>query len=253
MTVARRRLIVGNWKMNLGERAARDLVTSLCATFPFDRVDAAVAPAFPCLRAALDAAKGSPLAVAAQNVHAEDRGAFTGEVAGPMLSEMGVRYVIVGHSERRQLFGETDEVVARKLAATHRHGLIPVLCVGETLAQREAGRTRDVVLGQLRAAVGDAGEPFPLVVAYEPVWAIGTGLTPASSDVSDAHASIRDSLTRRFGAAAERMRILYGGSATRESAASLLAARGVDGALVGGASLDAESFAAIGAIAAAGA
>ena len=248
MTVpATRRLIVGNWKMNLGERAARALVSELCRTLPFNRIDAAVAPAFPCLRAALDAAAGSPLAVAAQNLHWEDRGAFTGEVAGSMLAEMGVRLVIVGHSERRALFGETDATVARKVAAALRHGLAPILCVGETEAERDRGLTGEIVVGQLRAALAGAAPAAAanLVVAYEPVWAIGTGRTPGPAEVAAAHGAIRNALRECLGGAGGDVRILYGGSATPVTAASLLGAPEVGGALVGGASLDAAVFRAI--------
>jgi triosephosphate isomerase len=247
---AARRLIVGNWKMNLGERAARDLVTSLRTALPFDRVDAAVAPAFPCLRAALDAAAGSPLAVAAQNLHWEERGAFTGEVAASMLAEMGVRFVIVGHSERRALFGETDATVARKVAAAQRHGLAPILCIGETEAERARELTKEVIVAQLRAGLAEsaASGAASLVIAYEPVWAIGTGRTPAPTEVTTAHRAIRAALLERLGEAGGGVRILYGGSATAATAAALLGAPEVGGALVGGASLDAAAFRAIAAL-----
>jgi triosephosphate isomerase len=235
--------------MNLGEREARELVTALRDAWPFDRVDAVVAPAFPCLRAALDAARGSGLAVSAQNLHTDDRGAFTGEVAAPMLAEMGVRYAIVGHSERRALFGETDVIVARKVAAATRHGLQPILCVGETEAERDAGQMPRVVDSQVRAALGTAGSIGALVVAYEPVWAIGTGRTPLPADVTAAHAAIRSALRACLGEDGDRVRILYGGSANPGNAQALLTAPGVDGALVGGASLDAASFLAIAALA----
>ena len=225
--------------MNLGEREARRLVAAVAAAFPFDRADGAVAPAFPCLRAALDAAQGTPLAIAAQNVHPDDRGAYTGEVAAPMLAEMGVRFVIVGHSERRILFGEDDATIARKVAAVRSHGLVPILCIGESEAEHDRGETHDVVVRQLRAAVGTDPE---IVVAYEPVWAIGTGRTPAPPDVAAAHGAIREELLRRLGAPAAAVRVLYGGSVTAANAPSLLSAENVDGALVGGASLDAGSF-----------
>lgn len=240
--VGRRRLVVGNWKMNLGERDARALVTAVAAAFPFERADGALAPAFPCLRAALDAARGSALAVAAQNVHPDDRGAYTGEVSAPMLAEMGIRFVIVGHSERRILFGEDDATIARKLVAARSHGLVPILCIGESEGEHDRGETHDVVVRQLRAAVGTDPE---VVIAYEPVWAIGTGRTPAPSDVAAAHGAIREELMRRLGPPASAVRILYGGSVNAANAAGLLAAENVDGALVGGASLDAVTFVAI--------
>jgi triosephosphate isomerase len=244
---ARRPLVVGNWKMNLGESAARALVEALVATFPFAAVDGTVAPAFPCLRAALDAAAATPLSVAAQNMHWEDKGAFTGEVAPAMLAGMGVRFVIIGHSERRAAFGDTDATVALKAAAAMRHGLVPIVCVGESEAERDAGKTHDVIAGQVRA--GFAGGAFrnagELVVAYEPVWAIGTGRAPAPEDVTSAHAVIREAL----GPPLRDARILYGGSVTAENAGPLLSAAEVDGALVGGASLEARSFVAIAAAA----
>jgi triosephosphate isomerase len=238
--------------MNLGESAARRLVGDLLVALPFGRIDAVVAPSFPCLRAVLDTAGGTPLAVGAQNVHWEEKGAFTGEVAPPVLFEMGVRYVIVGHSERRALFGETDAMVSQKVVAARRHGLCPVICVGESDIERDAGRTSAVVVGQIRAACESTqlSSPDGLVVAYEPVWAIGSGRTPEPVDVTRAHDAIREALIERFGRTAETIRILYGGSVTTANARDLLRAQGVDGALVGGASLAAGSFASIAAAAA---
>ena len=156
MTASRSRsFLVGNWKMNLDETATKALVSALLNSLPFDRVDAAVAPSFPCLRAVLDLVAGGPLAVAAQNMHWEAKGAYTGEVSPPVLFDMGVRFVIIGHSERRVHFGETDATVAHKVLAATRHGLAPIVCVGENEAQRDAGLTRDVVVAQVRAALGD--------------------------------------------------------------------------------------------------
>jgi triosephosphate isomerase len=244
-------LVVGNWKMNLGESSAKTLVRELLATLPFDRVAAAVAPAFTSLRAVLDAVAGTPLAVGAQDMHWETQGAFTGEVAPTMLAEMGVRFVIIGHSERRALFGETDATVARKIVAARRHGLAPIVCVGENEKERDAGRARDVVVAQIRAAFAH-DEPRTaddIVIAYEPVWAIGTGRTPEPADVTGAHAAIRAALEEHFGAPVPAVRILYGGSVTAASAPALLGAQGVDGALVGGASLDAGAFVSIAAAA----
>jgi triosephosphate isomerase len=246
-----RPLIVGNWKMNLGETAAKALVRTLIADLPFDRVDAVVAPSFPCLRAVLDCVVGSPLAVGAQNMHWEATGAFTGEVSAPVLFEMGVRFVIIGHSERRALFGETDRSVSLKFVAAQRHGLTPIVCVGENEIERDLGRTREVVVAQVQAAFADRAltTPAELVVAYEPVWAIGTGRTPQPVEVTRAHGAIREALAERFGLPAEAMRILYGGSVTTTNARALLQALEVDGALVGGASLTANSFASIAAAA----
>jgi triosephosphate isomerase len=233
--------------MNLAEPAAAALAAALARALPFDSVDAAVAPAFPSLRAVLDAVEGSPLAVAAQNVHWESDGAFTGEVAASMLAAMGVRLVIVGHSERRRLFGETDESVALKAAAVARCGLIPLVCVGETESQRDSGQTHDVIVGQVRAALSrrEAAAGSLPIVAYEPVWAIGTGKTPNPADVAGAHGAIREALTEILGPASSSARVLYGGSVTAANARSLLASPLVDGALVGGASLAVASFRAI--------
>ncbi len=237
--------------MHLGESSAKTLVARLMTALPFDRVAAAVAPAFPLFRVVLDAVAGSPLEVGAQNMHWEAQGAFTGEVAPTMLAEMGVRFVIVGHSERRALFGETDATVSRKILAARRHGLSPIVCVGETEHERGAGRTRHVVVAQIRAAFADEAlsNADDVVIAYEPVWAIGTGRTPQPAEITDAHGAIRAALTERFGAPALAVRILYGGSVTAASAQALLEAAEVDGALVGGASLDAGSFASIAAAA----
>jgi triosephosphate isomerase len=240
-------LVVGNWKMNLDEAGTTSLIGELVRRLSFERAEIAVAPSFPCLRAALGAAAGSLLGIAAQDAHAEDRGAFTGEVSAAMLAAMGLSYVIVGHSERRRLFHETDAMVARKVTACRRHDLVPIVCVGETDEERRRGLTREIVVAQVRAAFADLaiGGASDLVVAYEPVWAIGTGVTPRVEEVTAAHAAIGTALHARFGSAAASVRVLYGGSVTPENAGLLLAAEGVAGALVGGASLDAASFASI--------
>jgi triosephosphate isomerase len=239
--------------MNLDEPAAVALARALLSGLPFDQIDAVIAPTFPCLRAVLDVTAGSRLAVGAQNMHWEPKGAFTGEVSPSVLFELGVRVVIVGHSERRALFGETDAAVALKAAAARRYGLTPIVCVGENESERDEGRTRAVVVAQIRAAFPSAAlsSPDDVVVAYEPVWAIGTGRTPQPGDVTSAHTAIREALKERFGAHADTVRVLYGGSVTAANAPDLLRAPGVDGALVGGASLTADSFVAIAAAAAA--
>lgn len=187
-------------------------------------------------------------AVGAQNCHWEDKGAFTGEISPVFLAKLGVQYVICGHSERRELFGETDDVVAKKVEAVQRHGLTPILCVGETLAQREAGETESTVLGQLRAAL--QGRPkdkiAALVIAYEPIWAIGTGRTATSDDAQTVCAAIRSCIGELAGAeAAASVRIQYGGSVKAANIAELMAQPDIDGALVGGASLDPDEFARI--------
>jgi triosephosphate isomerase len=242
----RRPLVIGNWKMNLTELWARPLLDELLPRLEdASAVETAVAPVFTSLRAVADRLDGHPTALAAQNVHWEEKGAYTGEISPGMLAEMGVRFVIVGHSERRTHFGETDERVERKLTAVRRHDMIPVLCVGETEHQRDEGRTLAVVERQLRKGLGmltvtDGGE---IVVAYEPVWAIGTGRVATSEQVDEVHRMIREQLGSVYGAGpAGRVRILYGGSVTPDNAAELMALEEVDGALVGGASLDAGKF-----------
>jgi len=252
---ARRPLVVGNWKMNLTETWAGRLLAELLPRLDTIRgVDVALAPAFPVIPAVRELLRGRSIGLAAQNMHWEDDGAFTGEVSPRMLVDGGVGIVILGHSERRQLFGETDERVQRKVAAARRHGLVPIVCVGEQESQRDAGRTLQVVESQLRRALAELGpDDAPgLVVAYEPVWAIGTGRTATAAQVDEVHRMIREQLAAMIGpAAAGRVRILYGGSVKPDNAAELMALGEVDGALVGGASLGAESFAAI--VAAAGA
>jgi triosephosphate isomerase len=226
-------LIAGNWKMHKGAEEAARFCRELRDQLEWvDGVDVAVCPPFPSLSAAVQALAGTDIAVAAQNVHWEMEGAFTGEVSAPMLFELGVYGAIVGHSERRQLFGETDESVARRAAAALEAGLWVIACVGETEAQRDAGETEAVLRRQ--AGVLEAHEQ--LVVAYEPVWAIGTGKTATPDQAQEAHAFLRTLID---------VPILYGGSVKPDNAADLLARPDVDGALVGGASLDVEPFAAI--------
>jgi triosephosphate isomerase len=203
-----------------------------------------VAPPFTALAAAAEALQGSKIQLAAQNVHPEPQGAFTGEVSAAMLAEAGCRHVIVGHSERRQLFGETDEGVRRKVGAVLAAGMRPVVCVGETLAERDAGRTLEVVGRQVRG--GLAGLPATavaaLTVAYEPVWAIGTGKTATTAQAQEVHAAIRALLRELAGGVADQVRIQYGGSVKPDNAAELMSQPDVDGALVGGASLKASDF-----------
>jgi triosephosphate isomerase len=242
-------LVVGNWKMNLSEAWAVALLDDLLPRVESERfVEIAVAPAFPCLRAVADRLAGSRVLLAAQNLHWEDRGAFTGEVSPRMLAEMGVQLVVVGHSERRIHFGENDERIQRKVAAARRHGLVPILCVGEQEKERDEGRTLAVVERQLRLGLGKlaVSEGSEVVIAYEPVWAIGTGRSATPHQAQEVHRMIREQLGGMFSASAtSRIRILYGGSVTGASAPELLRLPEVDGALVGGASLDAASFAAI--------
>ena len=237
-------LIAGNWKMFHGGQTALALAAGIAEkTRGTADVDIVVAPPFTALAAVAQELDGTRVEVAAQNLHAAAEGAFTGEVSAPMLLDAGCRWVIVGHSERRQLFGETDETIAKKIDAACKAGLRPIACVGETLAEREAGRTLEVVFRQLDSFVEHLGRaPGFGVIAYEPVWAIGTGKVAGPEQAEEVHTAIRGRLPP---ALASATRILYGGSVKPDNAARLLACENVDGALVGGASLDANSFAAI--------
>jgi triosephosphate isomerase len=213
-----------------------------------DRDEIVVCPTYLCIDAAVNAAKGSNVAVGAQNLHWEKEGAFTGEVNAAMLVAIGVTHVIIGHSERRQYFGETDDTVNLKLKSALEAGLTPIVCVGEVLEEREAGLTDDVLRRQcLRAFHAISGKKAAkLVIAYEPVWAIGTGKTATPQMAADAHAIIRGEAAKAFGQEhADQTRILYGGSVKPENAKTLMSEQEIDGALVGGASLDPKSFAAI--------
>jgi len=246
--VARQKFVCGNWKMHKTVAEATALVKELAAGLAGERrVQVAVAPAFTALAAAQSALSGTPVELCAQDVHWEAQGAFTGEISAAMLAEVGVRHVIVGHSERRQLFGETDESVRKKVGAVLAAGLRPILCVGETLAEREANRTLDVVGRQVRAGLaGLREEPMAAItIAYEPVWAIGTGKTATTAQAQEVHAAIRALLRELAGGVAGEVRIQYGGSVKPDNAAELLAQPDVDGALVGGASLKAASLLAI--------
>lgn len=247
MNASRRPLIAGNWKMFNGGRTGVELAQQLIEhASQLRAVDMVVAPPFTALAAVADTIEGTPIALAAQNCHAKDTGAFTGEVSPTMLKECGCTWVILGHSERRQLFGETDASVAEKGAAVLAHGLLPILCVGETLAQRESGETLRIVKQQVDAFLDVIAQAKQAVaIAYEPVWAIGTGKTAGPSEAEEVHEAIRQWLTKKDEGLAARTRILYGGSVKADNAKALLACPNVDGALVGGASLDAASFGAI--------
>ena len=249
----RKPLISGNWKMNLNHRDAIQLVQQLSyALEPDDHasVEVSVHPPFTALRAlqtVLDADR-IPIALGAQNCHADDSGAFTGEVSAGMLAALGVRYVIVGHSERRELFGETDENVAAKLQAVFRHEMVPILAVGETMQERLENSTQSKVAGQLASALADLKKDqcASLVIAYEPIWAIGTGRSATAEDAEEVCAFIRSQLAEHCGkATAEKIRIQYGGSVKPITIAELMAQPNIDGALVGGASINAEDFARI--------
>jgi triosephosphate isomerase (TIM) len=244
----RQKLVAGNWKMYGSRAFTRSLVSGLVAEFAASApCEIALCPPFVYLTEAARIAAGSPLALGAQDVSSEDVGAFTGEVSAAMLADAGCRYVIVGHSERRTLYGETDELVAAKFLAAQRHGLVPILCVGESLEEREADQTEAVVGRQLSAVVGAAGIAAfsQAVVAYEPIWAIGTGRTATPEQAQSVHAFIRGLLRTENGTIADFIRVLYGGSVKSANAAELFAMPDVDGGLVGGASLEVEGFTSI--------
>jgi len=247
MNPSRRPLIAGNWKMFNGGRTGVELAEA-CVAFARDLpgVDVVVAPPYTALAAVADTIDGSPVALAAQNIYPKDNGAYTGEISGPMLEECGCTWVIVGHSERRQYFAESDAFVAEKASAALAHDLLPIICVGESLQQREAGETLRVVKQQVDAFLDVIAQtPKAVAIAYEPIWAIGTGKTAGPTEAEEVHAAIRSWLEKKSPELANRTRILYGGSVKADNAAALLGCANVDGALVGGASLDAGSFGAI--------
>jgi triosephosphate isomerase len=240
-------MIAGNWKMYKTARQASETIRVLRGLVKdVAGVEVVVCPPFIALGAAVEAAQGSQIAVGAQDCYWEKEGAFTGEVAVPMLLDLGVSHVIVGHSERRQFFGETDGTVDKKIGAVQAHGLTCIACIGETLEEREAGKTFQVLERQVREGIRQhLGSP-KLVIAYEPVWAIGTGRTATPGQAQEAHAFIRKTVTDLTGKdVAGGIRILYGGSVKPDNIAALMAQPDVDGGLVGGASLDAASFAKI--------
>jgi len=242
--MARTPIVAGNWKMHLGRTPAHELLTALRDSLGgIEGIDMAVCPPAPWIADAADVLRGTRIGVGAQNVYWEPHGAFTGEVSAAMLAGV-VDYVIIGHSERRHVFGETDEQTNRKLRAVLDLGMQPMLAVGELREEREGGRTNDVLRRQLTAAFADIERlPEGFIVAYEPVWAIGTGLTATPEIAQMTCADIRAMLAERFDAAtAEACRIQYGGSANADNAASLIGQPDIDGLLVGGAALQAESF-----------
>ena len=245
----RKKVIAGNWKMYKTPDQARDFFRDfLPLVSEHDRDEIVVCPPFIDIPAAVEAAKGSNVAIGAQDVHWEKEGAYTGEISTGMLLATGVTHVVIGHSERRKYFGESDDVVNLKLRAALEAGLTPIVCVGEVLEEREAGLTEDVLRRQcLRAFHAISGKKAgKLVIAYEPVWAIGTGKTATPKMAADAHALIRTEAAKAFGEEHTRhLRILYGGSVKPEKAKALMAEEEIDGALVGGASLDPKSFTAI--------
>jgi triosephosphate isomerase len=242
---ARRALIAGNWKMN-GLAASveeLDLIIQGFGAELSNKIDLLVCPPFTLIEEFAATAKGSKVMIGAQDCHPKASGAHTGDISAEMLADAGAKAVIVGHSERRADHGEGDALVRAKAEAAFRAGLIAIVCVGETRAEREAKQTLDVVARQLQGSVPDGAGASLLVIAYEPVWAIGSGLTPSTGDVAEVHGLIRSAVSARFGATmGSAARILYGGSVKPDNAASLLKANDVDGALVGGASLKAADF-----------
>lgn len=246
----RKPLMVGNWKMHGAHLEAIQRVQKLSYLLDpedYDRVDVAVAPPFTSLRSVQTVIEmdGLPIRIAAQNMHWEDSGAYTGEISATMLAKLSVSYAIVGHSERRRLFGEDDRTVNRKVRAALAAGLTPIAAVGETLEEREAGKAEEVVRRQAGAALAriPAEDAARVVVAYEPVWAIGTGRHADPSDAQEMASAVRECIRERKGGAADRVLILYGGSIDPGNIAALMAKRDIDGGLVGGASLDADTFA----------
>ena len=242
----RKKIVAGNWKMNTlpaeGVELAKGVVAgraTVCSCVNF-----IVCPPFTHLSEVVKVTRGTGVAVGAQNCAAEEKGAYTGEVSAAMLASLGVEYVILGHSERREYYGETSETLNRKMAMAYANKLVPIYCVGEKLAEREAGKHFDVVGAQLREVVFNlTPEQFAnLIVAYEPVWAIGTGKTATSEQAEEIHAFIRKTLAEKFGEAAENTPILYGGSCKPSNAPELFAKPDVDGGLIGGAALEADSF-----------
>ena len=245
----RRPVIAGNWKLFKTQTQTRDFFRALLLELEgCDHCDVIVAPPFTALRTAVEAIRGSSVAISAQDVYWEEQGAFTGEVSAPMLRDVGCKYSIIGHSERRQYFGETDQTVSRKISAVIGQGMKAIVCVGETLEERESGAAEETVQRQLRDGLAQLTGPelSNIIVAYEPVWAIGTGRTATPEMAEQMHAVIRGVVSGIYDeAAASALQILYGGSVKPENIPELMSQVDIDGALVGGASLQADSFAAI--------
>jgi triosephosphate isomerase (TIM) len=237
----RRKLAAGNWKMN-GTTASLSEVAALLTAHPAPAVDLLLCPPATLIAAMAGATQGHALAIGGQDCHADPAGAHTGDISAVQLADAGATHVILGHSERRADHAETDAQVRAKAAAAHAATLTAIICIGETLAQREAGETLEIVRSQLAASAPDGATAANTVIAYEPVWAIGSGLVPTLPQIAEVHAAIRADLTARFGEQGSRMRILYGGSVKPSNAAEIFAVPDVDGALVGGASLKAADF-----------
>ena len=247
--MARKIFIAGNWKMNKTAAETAELASALKASLAqfAGKCEIAVCPTFTSLATAVEILKGSNVKVGAQNIHWADNGAYTGEISGAMLKEIGVEYVIIGHSERRQYFGETDETVNQRIKAALKYGLKPIVCIGETLAEREGGVTNTVLEKQIRGAFADisAADMDAVTIAYEPVWAIGTGKTATPDVAQETHAFIRSVLTALYGNKAQDIVVQYGGSMKAENSGALVSKQDIDGGLIGGAALKADSFTAL--------
>lgn len=243
----RKKLIVGNWKMNMLRSEAAELARKLSELINFGNVDIVITPPYTSLEAVYGVVRGTNIYLGAQDVFWENSGAFTGEISPYMLIDAGCRWVIIGHSERRGILGETDDMVRKKVRATLGLGLIPIVCVGETLEEREKRKTMRVVQSQIENGLKDLSldDSDKIVIAYEPVWAIGTGMTATPDEAEEVHRFIRETLKDTFGKVADEVRILYGGSVTPANIKELLSPPDIDGALVGGVSLKADSFAKI--------
>ncbi|MDD3840128.1 MAG: triose-phosphate isomerase [Clostridia bacterium] len=241
----RRPVIAGNWKMNKTVDEAIQLVNDLKERVKGAEAEVVICPTFVCLQPVKEALKGTDIKIGAQNMHWEENGAFTGEVSPTMLKELGIDYVIIGHSERRQYYAETDQTVNKKILSAFEHDIIPILCVGETLEQREKGETKSVVERQTQKALQGltAEQTKGMIIAYEPIWAIGTGRTASSQDANEVIGFIRETVSEMFGNdVAANIRIQYGGSVKPSNIKELMSMPHIDGALVGGASLNAEDF-----------
>ncbi len=242
----RQKIVAGNWKMNGSRESILSLIGGLLE-MDGSNSEVVVAPSFPYLSQVNDLIDGSGVILAVQNVSHELKGAYTGEVSASMLGDFGVKYVLLGHSERRSLYGETDDIVASKVKTVLGFGLVPMLCIGETLAERESGKTLDVCERQIQAVIDVVGIAAfeQMTIAYEPVWAIGTGLSASAEQAQEIHQSIRAFLAKSSESVSQKVQILYGGSVKASTSSALFKMPDVDGALVGGASLDAKEFIAI--------
>lgn len=246
--MARKKLIAGNWKMNCLTAEGTELAKAVAAKVKAEKFDCdfLICPPFTLLGAVKKCLRGSKIALGAQDVHFAEKGAHTGDISPLMLTDLGCKYTIIGHSERRVDHYETNELINKKAVAAHAAGLNTVICIGETGAERDAGKTIKVCQDEINGSVPDDATAKNTVIAYEPIWAIGTGKTPTAADVQEVHAAIRKALSKKLGkATANIMRILYGGSVKPSNAAELLTLPDVDGALIGGASLKADDFIAI--------